>query len=430
MRSNASLRCCDTEESGGADDINDSSAHFGTNDNPNASEWLALVVDKTEKAHLEWVAEHGYTKWRELPVEVVRLPLVDLSTAAVLSWRWDTDEADHPSRNIVSAILVAKKMGFRYLFIDVISIDQRLTGDALLERVVEFSTLYRTIPVIAAYDRIGADFKTTIRRPWISSELQAYRRNPTRIIYASHNDQGAFRGRTWFYGGPDESKSNFAFPLVAQRVWTTNFATTIIMVLRGWITMASLSDLSRIMPAYAPALTAAYDKMSRNDYLLAAAMLAQTEPMVTDIVNDDSDMQNIYHPGEEKLTSFRFVKTVSTMKQDSWDIVIGDGEHEVIVGSWTSRHNFYFNDAYYCRLTVNDKTEHAICCMALGMTESEFESYLERKKALQTSLSRMEGEDEVFSKIEVVTVDLEQGRCYNDQDHSPVPPVAAVESLH
>lgn len=416
------LRCCDTGESSGADDMKDSSAQFGTNDNPNALEWLALVVDKTEKAHLECVAAYGYTKWRELPVGVVRLPLDDPSTAAVLSWRWDTDEADHPSRNIVSAILVAKKMGFRYLFIDVISIDQHLTGKALLERVIEFSNLYRTIPVIAAYDRIGADFKITIRRPWISSELQAYRHNPTRIIYASHNNQGAFRGRTWFYGGPDESKHNFAFPIVAERVWSTNFATTIIMVLRGWITMAALSDLSYIMPAYAPALTAAYDKMSRNDYLLAAAMLAQTEPtVITDIVNDDSEMKNIYYPDDEEFTSFRFINEGSSMKQNSCKIVIGDGEQEVVVGSWISRHNFYYNDSYYCRLTVNDDTERAICCTALGMTESEFESYLERKKALQTSLNRIKGDDEAFPKIEVVTVDLEQGRCYDDRDRSPAP---------
>ncbi|KAF1952264.1 hypothetical protein CC80DRAFT_357054, partial [Byssothecium circinans] len=183
----------------------------------------------------------------------------------------------HPSRNIFSAILVAKEKGFRYLFIDVVSIDQHLTGGALLKRVIEFSTLYRTIPVIAAYDQICADFKATVRRPWISSELQAYRRNPTRIIYASHSDdQGAFRGRTWFVGGPHGSLNDFAFPLVAERVWTTNFATTLIMVLRGWITMGSPLDLRYIMPAYAPALTAAYDKMSQNDYLLAAAILAQT----------------------------------------------------------------------------------------------------------------------------------------------------------
>ncbi|KUI66992.1 hypothetical protein VM1G_02476 [Cytospora mali] len=389
-------------------------------DSPNASEWLALVVDKTEKADLEWVAEHKYTNWRELPVRVVRLPLTDPSTAAVLSWRWDTDEWDHPSRNIVSAILVAKKMRFRYLFIDVISIDQRLTGEALLKRVVEFSTLYRTIPVIAAYDRIGADLKTTMRRPWISSELQAYRHNPTRIIYAGHNNQGAFSGRTWWYGPPKESKYKFAFPLVAERIWTTNFATTILMVLQGRITMGSLSDLSYIMPAYAPALTAAYDKMSKDEYLFAAAILAQTESVVTDIVNDDSSMDNIYCPDYENFTSFRFVRTLSTMKGSAWDIVIGDGEQEVIIGSWISRHNLYYDDAYYCRLTVNDKAERAICCTALGMAGPEFESYMERKKALQTSLNRLEGDDKGMPEIEIVTVDLEQGRCCdNIRDLTP-----------
>ena len=49
-------------------------------------------------------------------------------------------------------ILVAKKVEVQYLFVDIISIDQQLKSDALIEQVMEFSTLYTSIPVIVAYD--------------------------------------------------------------------------------------------------------------------------------------------------------------------------------------------------------------------------------------------------------------------------------------
>ncbi|RYP46190.1 hypothetical protein DL768_007585 [Monosporascus sp. mg162] len=189
---------------------------------------LGLVVDKVDKSDLVWVKQQGYTKWRELPTELVKLPVDDLSTVAVLSWRWDTDEEDHVSRNILSAILQAKRMGVRHLFIDVVSIDQRLTGDELLNQVVEFSMLYRRIPVIAAYDKIGADFGSIMRRPWISNEIQAYRSNPTKIVYVSHNGQGAgLEGPDllWYWSSTPPRKlpadvSKFRFSGFAERIWT------------------------------------------------------------------------------------------------------------------------------------------------------------------------------------------------------------------
>ncbi|KAG6363951.1 hypothetical protein INS49_009054 [Diaporthe citri] len=65
---------------------------------------------------------------------MVAFPVDDFAKVAVVSWRWDIDAVDHPSRNLYSTILYAKKAKLRHLFVDVISIDQTLKGDALLEQ--------------------------------------------------------------------------------------------------------------------------------------------------------------------------------------------------------------------------------------------------------------------------------------------------------
>lgn len=56
-----------------------------------------------------------------------------------------------------------------------------------MEQVVAFSTLYRTIPVIAAYDKDGEIFSRTIYRPWIFNEARLFRYNPTKIMYVGHS---------------------------------------------------------------------------------------------------------------------------------------------------------------------------------------------------------------------------------------------------
>ncbi|KAE8358584.1 hypothetical protein BDV27DRAFT_137452 [Aspergillus caelatus] len=92
---------------------------------------------------------------------------------AILSWRWDGNLRD--SRNIASAVQVAKSMSIKYLFVALISIDQTLDGDSLIEEVLAFSTLYKTITVIVAYDKVNEDFDKTTDRPWICSEMRLYR---------------------------------------------------------------------------------------------------------------------------------------------------------------------------------------------------------------------------------------------------------------
>ena len=140
-----------------------------------STEMQALEINKVDESALTLgTAEHD-ASGSGLPTRRVRLPFDDPSQVAVLSWRWDVDERTGVSRNLASAICQAKQMGVRYLFIDFVSIDQELRGDELLREVVAFSALYRCLPVIAAYDKDGDNFRMTMRRPWILSEARSYR---------------------------------------------------------------------------------------------------------------------------------------------------------------------------------------------------------------------------------------------------------------
>jgi hypothetical protein len=126
-------------------------------------------------------------------------------------------------------------MGIRHLFIDFISIDQKLRGDDLLKQVVAFSTLFKTVPVIAAYDKSGDDFRKTMRRPWILSEARSFRGNPNRIVYVSHCDQGAKRDpsfATTYTGNALLGEfSLFEFGDMLERIWKSSFTQTILSVL-------------------------------------------------------------------------------------------------------------------------------------------------------------------------------------------------------
>lgn len=172
-----------------------SSTHHAPFDNesvpPVVVEYPALIVDEIdEDFFLPGALPEGSTR-PAIATRLVRLPVEDISQVAVLSWRWDGDLQGLGSRNISSAIRVSKQRGIPYLFVDIISIDQRLDEDALIQQVTAFSNLYRSIPVIAAYDKEGEDFAKIVRRPWILTEARLFRYNPTEIIYVGHNDQGA-----------------------------------------------------------------------------------------------------------------------------------------------------------------------------------------------------------------------------------------------
>ncbi|CAN9150409.1 unnamed protein product [Alternaria alternata] len=157
------------------------------------SEWLALdVKDIDEKKLLpDVIGKDGVQP--HLPTQMVKIPFDNPDQVAVVSWRWDGDLQTKGSRNIASVIRVAKQRGIRYLFIDIISINQKLPPSDLIVQVAAFSTLYTKTTVLAAYDlkeKRVSDMIFTVFRPWILNEMRLFRQNPGRIVYAGHSHQG------------------------------------------------------------------------------------------------------------------------------------------------------------------------------------------------------------------------------------------------
>lgn len=150
---------------------------------PSLSECRALIVNEVNAYEIL----HGKLN-NSPPVQLVKFPVTDVSKVAVLSWRWDGGLNSQGSRNIASAVIQAQRMGVLYLFIDIISIDQDLDGDALIEQVMAFSTLYSNTPVIAVYDVAGENIQLNMRRPWILHELHQICHNPTKVVFVNHED--------------------------------------------------------------------------------------------------------------------------------------------------------------------------------------------------------------------------------------------------
>ncbi|KAI9652639.1 MAG: hypothetical protein M1829_001490 [Trizodia sp. TS-e1964] len=152
-------------------------------------EFRALVTEEIDEALLLHGSPEGGFSY--LPVRTFKWPFDDISQMAVLSWRWDSAHRLIGSRNIFCALRHSKKIGIRYLFIDVVAIDQTLGVEELLQQVSAFTVLYRTITVIVAYDTVDEFFRSTMQRPWILGEVRNFRHNPTRVIYVGHNRQGS-----------------------------------------------------------------------------------------------------------------------------------------------------------------------------------------------------------------------------------------------
>lgn len=240
---------------------------------PALQECRALIVNEVdEHLLLGGIDTRNPTSHEILPVRMVQFPVEDISTVAVLSWRWDGYKGCLGSRNVACAVRQSKSMGIQYLFIDAISIDQDLQGDDLIRHVMAFSTLYQTIPVIAAYDKPDEVFRHTVLRPWISEEARLYRNNPTKLIYVGHTSGGGASTRLFFSG---EHIWEYEFGIQLTHIWNGNHMETINGLLCGQIGMSYISDLKFIIAPCAPLLVAAYEKMSRNDYLLTALLLCR-----------------------------------------------------------------------------------------------------------------------------------------------------------
>lgn len=269
-----------------------------------------------------------------LPRELITPPF-DTERMAVLSWRWDLIETpQQASRNVYVAIQEALGQGMDYLFMDMVSIDQTLEGDSLIQEVVAFSELYAHLPVMATYDKADTtdEWIRTMRRPWIFHETTLYRHNPTHITYVAH-----IKG---------QGDSGFGFEHMIDMVWRTSINRTIVYVLLDELGMGNIADFRYILFKDEAILAAAHEKMSRNDYLLTAALLA-TDPELTPRLNDNQTIESAefeqYSLGEEIGTGLIYQR----------DIVLGDTK----VAEW---HQTGMNNQgdlrykMYCEATLRD----------------------------------------------------------------------------
>ena len=321
----------------------------------------ALEINEIDEDTLTFGTVRSDAARRTLPTRRVQLPVDDISCTAILSWRWDIDERSGVSRNVRNAIRQAKQMGIRHLFVDLISVDQSLRGDELLRDVVAFSAQYERLPVIAAYDDITLksrnDWRWTMRRPWLLREARALRTNPTRVVYVGHVDgQGALEDDAYHSAPVDR----FQFVDMLKRIWSSSFTHSILGVLCGEIGMYSISDLRFIMPEHTRILTAAHDRMSRNDYLLTAAILANA-PVSNTKVNASSDIS--------RVTFDRYTRSPAPGgTYDSNEDIFLDGER---VATWTSHYNLATSNTH-CRLNVMPSAGRVVFA-ALGLAEAEYE---------------------------------------------------------
>lgn len=378
-----------------------SHGHGEVNAHSKTPQWLALVVDKVGRDDLEWIGKTGFTKWRDLPTEMVHLPS-DNHNVAVVSWRWDIaivckwEPQPTYSRNIQSAVIYARLAGIRYLFIDVVSIDQQLPANELLQQVLDFTTLYRRIPVIAAYDTISEDtVAITMRRPWIAFEIQAYQHNPTKVVCVKWRTDGTDTGGCLSLD--DELALRFLRGL--RFVWRSSFSLTITALLDGEIDMACVGDLKYILPEYAPVLVAAEEnELSRADFLLTAAVLVQAGLDAAAATHKDAGLYKDFVSPSVRISAAALSKYTarSSKEKAGWYAlqalpirrdglgrlvsVVEVSVGSTLVGGWTAIDGAD-NVLGLFKSHVLESVfgaERAISC-ALGMTESQFESFLALK---------------------------------------------------
>ena len=380
-----------------------------------ASEWLALdVKDIDEKKLLPGViGKDGLQP--HLPTRTVKIPFDYPDQVAVVSWRWDGDLQTKGSRNIASVIRVAKQRGIRYLFIDIISINQKLPTNDLIVQVAAFSALYTKITVLAAYDLEGKpsfEMMYTIYRPWILNETRLFRRNPGRIMYAGHSGQGSqLMDISGEYRDPElHNKDSYPtgryphFAVLLGIVWRTGLMSSIGGVLCGDIGMSFVSDFKYIIPAYSHIISVAYERMERNDYLLTIAIFCSNFTGST--------------PGLISMNPERLLPIVSysrysfTMLPDgvaASDIFETVRRYEVAldgipIAQWTQSCP-KAGDLYLSHLHMKQGSERAIF-KALGLADSDYEDFVATEEA-RLACMYVDNREEIPGPIvEVIEVDL------------------------
>jgi hypothetical protein len=373
---------------------------IGSKVDESAYKFRALVVARTDEDDLLQYASLGAASGHNLPVEWVEFPARsdDVPKTAVVSWRWDTDQGK-PSENLKHAFRQAKVSRVSHLFIDIVSIDQSLQSEDLIRQVLLFANLYRAVPVIAAYDKKGDDFDMTVERPWIWLEANNFRNNPYKITYVGHNRQGCAE----MPYPTDEAikrwgrKSYMCFHHKLDLVWGFGLSQTIFGLLFKKVEMISISDLKFIMPVFAPILTIAYQKLSREDYLLTAAILCKTK-------DDDTLVTDGYKYEFQTLKFDRYsLNNVTPSKNpDPETEICIDGRRIAIMTEWISLLGLLPGS---CFLEPVPKAEQ-IMSAALGITDADYAEYEAHKLAIPDPGIWSKDKAGPVPEVEIVDVSL------------------------
>jgi hypothetical protein len=153
---------------------------------------LAIDVEKIKSVAHDIEGLRGQ-RLSDFVIEVHLNDNTRMAKAAVASWRWTPEVKLNPEmicESLLQIIERAARDQIRFLFVDYVSIDQ--TDDDLSTRVIEFSELYKTLPVIFGYRltitdahlrdglsnlKASSDYaaiKNTLERAWISLEVSRY----------------------------------------------------------------------------------------------------------------------------------------------------------------------------------------------------------------------------------------------------------------
>jgi hypothetical protein len=155
----------------------------------------ALLVNAVDE--LELCAAAKIRDTTRLPRELIEVDRLlphaaeVLKACVILSWRWDTD-GEEPSCNLRAALRIAKDLKKRYLFIDIVSINQDLKNDDLIAAIMEYSDLYTYVQVIGAYEHEGARVNENMLRPWIVHEYSLLHKNPNSTVLVCHQNTKSF----------------------------------------------------------------------------------------------------------------------------------------------------------------------------------------------------------------------------------------------
>jgi hypothetical protein len=156
--------------------------------------------------------------------------------------------------------------------------------------------------------------------------------------------------------------------------------------------MYSVSDFRFILPEFERVLTAAHQQMSRNDYLLTAAILTSAYAKDSK-VNASSDI--------EPLSFVRYSRRAAPGgTYDTNQDILLDGKQ---VATWFHHYNMATSN-HHCRLEAQKDAERSIF-EALGLSKTEYEQYAGRREQRRLSLQLPE-EGVRYPDVEVVTVEL------------------------